>query len=58
MIGWYADLPDQADEALAIARKLDNPALLMRALAACGLIGLALRRRTSTAPRRLAWPGD
>jgi predicted ATPase/class 3 adenylate cyclase/DNA-binding CsgD family transcriptional regulator len=38
-IGWYADLPDQADEALTIARQLDNPALLMRALAACGLIG-------------------
>jgi predicted ATPase/class 3 adenylate cyclase/DNA-binding CsgD family transcriptional regulator len=38
-IGWYADLPDQADEALTIARQLDNPALLMRALAARGLIG-------------------
>jgi len=38
-IGWYAGLPDQADEALTIARQLDNPALLMRALAACGLIG-------------------
>jgi len=38
-IGWDADIPDQADEALAIARELDNPALLARALAACGLIG-------------------
>jgi predicted ATPase/class 3 adenylate cyclase/DNA-binding CsgD family transcriptional regulator len=38
-IGWYADLPGQADEALAIARQLDNPGLLMRALAARGLIG-------------------
>ena len=38
-IGWYADLPDQAEEALTIARQLDNPALLLRALAARGLIG-------------------
>jgi predicted ATPase/class 3 adenylate cyclase/DNA-binding CsgD family transcriptional regulator len=38
-IGWYADLPGQADEALTIARQLDNPALLTRALAASGLIG-------------------
>jgi predicted ATPase/class 3 adenylate cyclase/DNA-binding NarL/FixJ family response regulator len=38
-LGWYADLPGQADEALTIARQLDNPALLMRALAARGLIG-------------------
>jgi predicted ATPase/class 3 adenylate cyclase/DNA-binding CsgD family transcriptional regulator len=38
-IGWYADLPDQADEALRIARQLDNPPLLARALAARGLIG-------------------
>ena len=38
-IGWYADLADQADEALTIARQLDNPGLLTRALAACGLIG-------------------
>ena len=38
-IGWYADLPDQADEALTIARQLGNPALLTRALAARGLIG-------------------
>jgi predicted ATPase/class 3 adenylate cyclase/DNA-binding CsgD family transcriptional regulator len=37
-IGWYADLSDQADEALTIARQLDNPSLLARALAACGLI--------------------
>jgi predicted ATPase/class 3 adenylate cyclase/DNA-binding CsgD family transcriptional regulator len=38
-IGWYQDLPGQADEALTIARQLDNPGLLMRALAARGLIG-------------------
>jgi len=38
-IGWYADLPGQADEALTIARQLDNPGLLTRALAARGLIG-------------------
>jgi predicted ATPase/class 3 adenylate cyclase/DNA-binding CsgD family transcriptional regulator len=40
MIGWDADSPKQAEEALAIARELDNPALLARALAACGLIGV------------------
>jgi predicted ATPase/DNA-binding NarL/FixJ family response regulator len=38
-LGWYADLPGQADEALTIARQLDNPALLTRVLAARGLIG-------------------
>jgi predicted ATPase/class 3 adenylate cyclase/DNA-binding CsgD family transcriptional regulator len=38
-IGWYADLAGQADEALTIARQLDNPALLTRVLAARGLIG-------------------
>jgi predicted ATPase/class 3 adenylate cyclase/DNA-binding CsgD family transcriptional regulator len=38
-IGWYADLPGQAEEALTIARQQDNQALLMRALAARGLIG-------------------
>ena len=40
MIGWDAESKDHADEALAIARKLDNPALLARALAACSLINL------------------
>ena len=40
MIGWDAESKDRADEALAIARKLDNPALLARALAACSLINL------------------
>jgi predicted ATPase/class 3 adenylate cyclase/DNA-binding CsgD family transcriptional regulator len=40
MIGWDADIKDQADEALALARECDNPALLARALAACGLISL------------------
>jgi predicted ATPase/class 3 adenylate cyclase/DNA-binding CsgD family transcriptional regulator len=38
-IGWYEDLLGQADEALSIARQLDKPDLLMRALAARGLIG-------------------
>jgi predicted ATPase/class 3 adenylate cyclase/DNA-binding CsgD family transcriptional regulator len=40
-IGGYADIADQADEALRIARQLDNPALLTRTLAACGLIGFS-----------------
>ena len=40
MIGWDADIKDQADEALALARDCDDPALLARALAACGLISL------------------
>jgi len=39
IIGWDAASPKDAEEALAIARELDNPALLARALAACGLIG-------------------
>ena len=33
-----ADSPDQAQQALAIARELDDPALLARALTACGCI--------------------
>jgi predicted ATPase/class 3 adenylate cyclase/DNA-binding CsgD family transcriptional regulator len=40
MIGWDAESKDRAEEALAIARTLDNPALLARALAACSLINL------------------
>ena len=40
MIGWDADIKDHADEALALARECDDPALLARALAACGLIAL------------------
>jgi predicted ATPase/class 3 adenylate cyclase/DNA-binding CsgD family transcriptional regulator len=40
MIGWRAESKDRAEEALAIARKLDNPALLARALAANSLINL------------------
>jgi predicted ATPase/class 3 adenylate cyclase/DNA-binding CsgD family transcriptional regulator len=40
MIGWDAESKDRAEEALKIARKLDNPALLARALAACSLINL------------------
>ncbi len=33
-----AESPDQAQQALAIAREIDDPALLMRALTACGYI--------------------
>ena len=33
-----ADSPDQAQQALAIAREVDDPALLARALTACGYI--------------------
>jgi predicted ATPase/class 3 adenylate cyclase/DNA-binding CsgD family transcriptional regulator len=33
-----ADSPDQAQQALAIARELDDPAMLARALTACGFI--------------------
>ena len=38
IIGWDADSSKQAKDALSIARELDNPALLARALAACALI--------------------
>jgi predicted ATPase/class 3 adenylate cyclase/DNA-binding CsgD family transcriptional regulator len=38
MIGWDADSVKKADEALAIARRLDNPAVLAPALAARALI--------------------
>ena len=43
-----ADSLDQAQQALAIAREVDDPALLARALTACGLIA-GLQRR--------GWPG-
>ena len=43
MIGWDAAINDQAHEALAIARDCGDPALLARALAACGLIALDSR---------------
>ena len=33
-----ADSPDQAQQALAIAREVDDPALLIRALTACGYV--------------------
>ncbi len=53
-----ADSLDQAQQALAIARKVDDPALLARALTACGD-----RRRLQrsswpgcTSPRPSAWP--
>src|SRR5580693_6921502 len=41
MLGLWAgaaDSPDQAQQALAIAREVDDPALLARALTACGYI--------------------
>ena len=37
MVG-AADSPDRAQQALAIAREVDDPALLARALTACGYI--------------------
>jgi DNA-binding CsgD family transcriptional regulator len=37
-----ADSPDQAQQALAIAREVEDPALLVRALTACGLIAGAM----------------
>ena len=41
-----ADSLDQAQQALAIAREVDDPALLVRALTACGYIaGLTYQRR-------------
>ena len=50
---------DQAEQALAIAREVDDPALLARALTACGFIaGAAITPRWPghTSPRRSAWP--
>ena len=55
-----ADSLDQAQQALAIAREVDDPALLARALTACGLIAAFLTRSSwpgRTSPRRSAWPG-
>ena len=55
-----ADSLDQAQQALAIARELDDPALLARALTACGFIAAcydAEVARDRTSPRRSAWPG-
>jgi len=40
ILGWSADSLKQAEDALAIARELENPALLARALAACALIAV------------------
>ena len=37
-----ADSLDQAQQALAIAREVDDPALLARALTACGFIAAVL----------------
>ena len=46
-----ADSLDQAQQALAIAREVDDPALLARALTACGYIA-ALQRRAGPAVLR------
>ena len=43
---------DQAQQALAIAREVDDPALLARALTACGVIAAVLRRRGGRAVLR------
>ena len=54
-----ADSLDQAQQALAIAREVDDPALLARALTACGFIAgrpSASRWPSRTSPRRSAWP--
>lgn len=40
IIGWDAHSAKQAEDALAIARELGDPALLARALAACALIAV------------------
>lgn len=40
IIGWDADSAKQSEDALAIARELEDPALLARALAACALIAV------------------
>ena len=54
------DSIDQAEQALAIARELDDPALLARALTACGSHRRLQRRggRGRTSPRRSAWPAQ
>ena len=53
-----ADAVDQAQQALAIAREVDDPALLARALTACGYIAALQRTEVArrTSPRRSAWP--
>ena len=54
-----ADSLDQAQQALAIAREVDDPALLARALTACGFIAASTTPRWPgrTSPRRSTWPG-
>ena len=53
-----ADSLDQAQQALAIAREVDDPALLARALTACGFIaGCATRRGGPAILRRGDRPG-
>ena len=47
-----ADSLDQAQQALAIAREVDDPALLARALTACGFIAAVLSRRGGRAVLR------
>jgi hypothetical protein len=53
------DRMEQAHEALAIAREVDDPALLARALTACGCIDVYNIERSPgrTSPRRAASPG-
>ena len=55
-----ADSLDQAQQALAIAREVDDPALLARALTACGFIAGSTTPSWPgrTSPRRSAWPGQ
>ena len=43
---------DQAQQAVAIAREINDPALLARALTACGAISFLQRRRGPPLPRR------
>ena len=50
-----ADSPDQAQQALAIAREVDDPALLARALTACGYIAAYF---DAEAARRVLGRGD
>ena len=53
------DSMDQAEQALAIARELDDPTLVLRALIACG--GVAVFNPGwpgRTSPRRSSWPAQ
>ncbi len=56
--GWTTTNWSDAEEALAIARELDDPALLARALTACGSAAVYDSRggADDTSTRRSAWP--